>query len=146
MRDKWSGTAKRISHFCFHEGPSWQVRSRPPRFSVWHGTARTLRCPNMSKLQCNLLTYTKVYITFSLQNMNDKFDCSFCFFFFFTIIQLIITYYLMLSVRHSKRTDRSHFRTKKGFAQHTSSRRSRISLLSTTNLVCLTSHSCFKRP
>ena len=146
MRDKWSGTAKRISHFCFHEGPSWQVRSRPPRFSVWHGTARTLTCPNMSKLQCNLLTFTKVYITFSLQNMNDKFDCSFCFFFFFTIIQLIITYYLMLSVRHSKRTDRSLFRTKKGFAQHTSSRRSRISLLSTTNLVCLTSHSCFKRP
>ena len=37
----------------------------------------------------------------------------FVFVFFFTIIQLIITYYLMLSVRHSKRTDRSLFRTKK---------------------------------
>lgn len=54
----------------------------------------------MSKLQCNLLTFTKVYITFSLQNMNDKFDCSFCFVFFF-FYYYSVNYYLLFNVKCS---------------------------------------------
>ena len=52
----------------------------------------------MSKLQCNLLPYTKVCITFSLQNMNDKFDCSFFVFFFY---YYSVNYYLLFNVKCS---------------------------------------------